>query len=167
MSWQPTVQKQLTQAEAYQLTRLLADAVLLLDAAKVDMPRLVPALRDAANGIGSSFSSGGVSGGERSDPTFSAVLARMQGGSDKAGLASAEVSAGVREVHRLAVLLHGIIHNNLDSPTPLPPKCRDGACPSGSPPRSASGGRCDACRKHWERTGEERASVRGSTDQAA
>lgn len=166
MTWRPTVQKQLTQAEAHQLTRQLADAVLLLGAAMVDMPRLVPALNDAANGISSSFGGGGVAGGDVSDPTFSAVYARIQGRTDTAAQHMDQVSTSVREVWRLADLLHRIIRGQLVDPTPLPPKCQNvHGCPADHPPRSKAGGRCEACQRFYDRNGEDRDRVHRQTSQ--
>lgn len=150
--WRPTVQKQLTQAEIQFLTRALAVAVLIGDAVKTDMPRAVPALADASNGIGSSFSSGGVAGGERPDPTFSAVVARLDGGMDRSAVDLDTLRRGVPQFLALARELRGVIERNLDSPTPVTSKCVNvHGCPTDSWPTPGRGGRCKTCATYYDR----------------
>lgn len=158
--WQPADTRTRTRRHVATYLRTGTRMVMVLDACVTDIVRLFPALEDGRDGISSSYGGGGTSGGDVSDPTFNRVNALIDGHADRAETDLAEVGAIWQRLMVDVAALDRIRQRHLHEPTPVPRQCRDGACPDLNPPRSNSGGRCDACRKFYDRHDRERETSR-------
>lgn len=160
--WLSTVAKVHTHRAVVVDLRHLSRLSDVLDALVKDWAPMVHALENGKAGISSSFGGGRVAGGERSDPTFSAVNALLEGRTDRAVEDLATISSFINTVGPLVLAADSIRRRTLAEPSPVPRQCENpNGCPSNSRPRSNSGGLCDACRKHLDRHDKHRETARG------
>lgn len=122
-----------------------------LHAARADLDRTLAAFRAADPGPGGGIAGGGVTGGDRPDPTGNAATSPHRDGVTHI---RADFDLAVAELEHAARRLTAVGRQLHRDPTPTG-LCRDGACPDGKMAdrgRIMAGvARCHACYQFWIR----------------